>query len=284
MDTTFFPIGQWHIEEYFGLQSLFDFIELTALHQKGIPYSKLGVKERKALAMPTEIQAVAQFNKSKEPQKIAHLKLNGVMRSSDGLCSRGIDSLIRDFRAAFAEPTVVGVLLETETGGGESIAGDKLNACIQGKNKPVIAYSHYLMSAGVLGTLACDEIIASSNAARFGSIGTMLSLPKNFAESYKAYQTDLYAKDSYNKNSEFNAFLEGDVSGFQKMLDKTNANFLTEVRTNRPLTGNVETDKHTLSGATFDAKEAKRRGLVDMIGTFSLAQQRLLLHAQNYKS
>lgn len=275
------PIGTFHIDELFGLQALSESMELIALHRSGISYAELGVTERKALAMPTLRSAFNPF--TGKQANIAHLKLSGVMRTHDGLCTRGIESLVQDFRGAYADTSVTGIVLECNTGGGEKIAGEVLKACIQSRNKPVIAYPHSLKSAGILATLACDEIIASSELAEFGSIGTMLSLPVGFAEMYNQYQVDMYAKDSTEKNDGFRDFLKGSLAKLQTSLDKTNVDFMSAVSKYRPLTGNAETDRKTLSGAVFNAIEAKNRGLIDQIGTFQLAMTRVMSHAQRFK-
>ena len=273
------PFGLYHIDETFGLQVLSEAMQLLALRKAGISYTELGVQERKAAMRSTFLSVSNPFAQGKAAQ-IAHLKLTGVMQASDGLCSRGIESLVSDFRTAYTDPTVAGILLECRTGGGEKEAGEILNAAIASRNKPVVAYAHSLKSAGILGTVACDEIIASSALAELGSIGTMLSLPVGFAEQYNQWQMDLYAKDSTEKNDGFRGFLKGDLSKLQAMLDRSNVDFMDAVSAARPLSGDV---KKTLSGAVFTAVEAKSRGLVDQIGSFQLAQSRVLSHAQRYK-
>jgi ClpP class serine protease len=58
----------------------------------------------------------------------------------------------------------------------------------------------------------------------------------------------------------------------RQSINRSNDNFLKEVQQYRPLRGDVE---NTLSGELFYAKDAKSRGLVDGVGSFQYAVQRL---------
>jgi len=202
----------------------------------------------------------------------AHLRLQGVMRSSDGASSRGIDQLVNDYHAANSNPNIAGVLLEVNSGGGESLAGTKLQSVISGSPKPTVAWAHLMASAALRGALPADEIIASSQAAQVGSIGTYITLSRDFARYYNAWYEDIYADKSTRKNSDFREFLKGNTEPLRQAINRSNDFFLDEVQSFRTLKGNVE---DTLSGAMFHAKEAKSRGLIDSIGNFNYAVPRL---------
>ena len=283
-----FLIGnEFNIELQWGVTQLFRYMEELDLLEGGCSFSDLGIAERRKESFPSILRPRAGsfviddnqnnlFNpESTAPGSIAHLKLSGVMRSDDGMSSRGINSLMRDITVVNQNPNVAGIIIEANTGGGETRSGVMLNSAIEGSEKPVIIWARLLASAGIRGTLASAEIIASGTGAEFGSIGTFNSFKKSFADWYNQNFKDIYATKSGNKNKVFRAFLKGDLNPMIESLDKSNDMFLEEVKKYRPLKGNVE---HILSGELFHANEAKKFGLIDGIGNLNYAAQRVMAH------
>jgi protease-4 len=276
--------GLYEIEEQWGWAQLVELTNEMFLLRTGVPYSELGISKRREDSMPAIISASGDRNRVVyNPQLLqdeeqtpagsfALLKLNGVMRSNDGMSSRGVGSLIRDLNAAYDNQNIDGILIEANTGGGESLAGTMLQSAIEESPKPVVVYAHMLASAGVRGTLAADEIIASGPGAQIGSIGTYITLDKDFARYYTRWYEELYADKSTNKNKDFREYLKGNMEPLRQSINRSNDNFLKEVQQYRPLRGDVE---NTLSGELFYAKDAKSRGLVDGVGSFQYAVQRL---------
>lgn len=289
---TFIASGRFEIDEAWGLEQLAEYANEIALLRAGAEYKELGIGARRAAAMPGIIRfhnetpvmvSDPDLLRSPEftpPGSMAHLKLTGVMRSQDGASTRGINSLLADFHAAYANDNISGILLEANTGGGEGLAGSMLQATIAESPKAVVVWTHFLASAGVRGTAPADEIIASTQGAEIGSIGTMITLNKQFAALYNAYFEDMYASKSSNKNSDFREYLKGNREPLQKGLDTYNEYFLDEMKRYRPLKRDVD---HTLSGAMFYAREAKSRGLIDGIGSFQYAVSRLQANAKRRK-
>jgi len=212
--------------------------------------------------------------------QIAHFKLSGGMFQDDFLSTRGMQSMAADLRRAYASPNISGVLIEADTGGGELLAGQTLRNAIKDRNKPVLVYAHYLASAGVWGTLFADHIMAAGEGSEIGSIGVYTSFNKEFLTAYKERIQDVYATTSPDKNKDFRALLDGDISPLQESVDQADQIFMRDVRENRPLKGDVE---KTLAGGMFYAREARRRGLVDSIGTFNdaISQLNRLIRAEN---
>lgn len=281
--------GELEIEMQFGIEQLGIAMQDMALRASGFSYAELGIGERRAATMAAIIEpmgavigspAMLRNVDETPPGSFAYLKLQGLMRSEDGMSSRGVGSLVNDIQAANSNPNIRGILLEANTGGGESLAGDMLFAALNDSPKAVVVYAHRLASAGIRATVAADEIVGSNPGAQFGSIGTYVSLSKGFREQYKAYVEDIYASKSTRKNEEFRAYIEGDMRPLQRSIDKSNDIFLNEVKKHRPLSGNVE---ETLSGAMFHAADAKRRGLIDSIGSFNHAVKRLRANAERRK-
>lgn len=285
--------GNFEINEAWGFDQLAEYInDLNAL-RAGASYADLGIAARRHSALPRVVTLSAAGTPSvitdpealrdpayTPPGSYAHLRLQGVMRSQDGMSSRGVNTLIDDIHAANQNPNIEGILLEVNTGGGESTAGAMLQSVIADSPKAVVTWAHFMGSAGVRATLPSDEIVASSEGAEIGSIGTFVTLLRGFSNFYNANYQDIYADKSPNKNREFRQLLGGDMSGLKEYVNRTNEYFLNEVAAYRPLKGDVA---HTLSGAMFFAREAKRRGLIDSIGSYNYALGRLEANARRRK-
>lgn len=284
--------GHFEIEEEWGFNQLIEYLNELALLRAGAPYSELGIGRRREASRPSLIVMGAdgprmvrdhvKLSKHEEtpPGSIAHLHLNGVMRSEDGASSVGVQSLIDAFHDSYANPNIEGILLEAATGGGESMAGSKIQAVIAESPKAVVVYAHMLASAGIRATVPADEIIGSSNAAQFGSIGSYITFSKDFARLYNQWYEDMYADKSVNKNADFREFLKGNLQPLKDNLNRSNQHFLNEVQQYRQLKGDID---HTLSGAMFDAKAARSRGLIDGIGSFTYAVSRLQANVERRK-
>ena len=292
----FLLAGRYEINRDYAFEQFGMYLENQAAILRGIPYEKLGIEKALAQKEPTVI-ALTQSgyklvgdseilkNTTLTPRgSIAHLKLSGTMRSSDYWCNRGVDSLVQDFQAAYQNDHISGIVLEANTGGGESVAGQMLQSIIQDAPKPVVVFAHYLASAGIMGTLSSSEIIASTEAASFGSIGTYITVDKRISEWYNKNYVDVYATKSTNKNRPFRALQKGDITAIQEMVDVHNENFLEMVQKYRPLQGTRADVAHTLSGEMFSSSEAKYRGLIDGTGSFQYALKRVIALANNFQN
>lgn len=281
--------GEFEIEEMWAWDQLAQYMNDLHALSLGAEFSELGISQRRHASMPSLIvqsatgprfvrdSAVISKPEETPPGSFAHLRLTGVMRSQDGLSSRGVTSLVNDIQAAYQNDNIEGILLEVNSGGGESLAGTILQGALADAPKPVVVYAHMMASAALRATLPATEIVASGEGAQAGSIGTFITLDRSFAEWYNTWYEDLYADKSENKNREFRDFLKGNRETLQKSINKSNEVFLQEVQAYRPLRRDVE---HTLSGAMFNAREAKSRGLVDSIGSLTYATQRLANYAR----
>ena len=270
----------WAIDLEYGLQQ-FDRFMFESEQNSDVLKDTL-LERRKSLA-PKILNSTSEldFNESiltkdVQPGSVLKLTLSGVMTVEDQLCSNnGIRRMTNQLYDAYQNKNIIGVAIETSTGGGESLAGDMLNAAISDKNKPVIQYIHQSGSAAVRGTLNANERWASSKSATIGSIGTYFSMQKGFAEWYKENYHDMYAEGSPNKNKAFRDYINGDTSGLQKMVNIAGKMFQTQVKETLNLKGDENKINDTLSGGMFYAQDAKQRGLVDGIGTMNRVIERI---------
>lgn len=209
------------------------------------------------------------------PGSIALLKLSGVMRTQSGFSSPGVDRLATDLRSAYNNSNIRGVVLETMSGGGESMAGNVLKSALTERNKPVVGWGHLVASAAFRALTGTDEIILSSAAAEAGSIGTMVTMDTKELNRFRERFTEFYGADAPNKNGEFRKAMAGDFTAIQQRVDELTRDFHKEIKRDRPLQGDADFIKETLSGKMFNATEAKRRGLVDAIGNLPFAIRRV---------
>lgn len=247
----------------------------------------MGAKRKDFIAQMEKSMQVGFFNKGvmigNDPQNIkkgsvAHLTMSGVMMSNDGFCSRGMRSMDRQLREIYSNKNVEGILLEVESGGGQSTAGDILMNAIQDANKPIVVYTTLLASAAVKGTLPAAEIIAASSQTMVGSIGSVYIISKSILDESQDNDLEIYSTKSPNKNKEVRALRQGNFDPFIKRVTRNDELFMRQVQKFRPLKGTAEQIENTLSGEIFDSVIAKRRGLIDGTGSFNYALKRLDSH------
>lgn len=203
---------------------------------------------------------------------IIKLYLNDFMAVDGDLCTMGVQELADNLLYYRDNPNVSGAILEVNSGGGEAMAGQIMFNAIRDFKKPVVAYVHNAGSAAFMAIAGVKEIVASGPLSRLGSIGAFISLDKKFIEFYKSRFEDIYSDLSDDKNSAIRNYIDtGDKSGIKSMLNESVEAFQKLVTDNRE----IKEKDSTLRGGMFSAKEAKSRGLADIVGTEVLAIKRL---------
>lgn len=284
--------GQLEIDFNFGSRQLARYLEEIMLLESGVEFEDLGIKERRYACKPRFLEVSGgklvnrfdlMYGEDKPPENsIALLQLRGVMRAESSLSTPGIDSLVNAMRVAYSEKNIMGIIVETATGGGESDAGMIFQSAVSEKNKPVVCFGHLVASAGYRALAGADEIIASSEGAEFGSIGTMLSIDQKFLNKVRKRYMDFYGEGSPGKNEEFRKAIAGDYSQLQNLVNEKTKSFQEQIIKLRGLEWRTDA-QNTVSGKIFPAIEAKNRGLVDIIGNMNLAVARVRSLAKNYK-
>jgi len=283
-----FLVGDWYIDLRSGVQYFADYLSKLELLDSGASIAEVFAEEKKksgevrAIFTTDNKTVVVDDLMSIQSSAIAELSFSGVMRNSDGLCSYGVESLARQLQAAYDTPEIKGVLLNINSGGGESSAGYTLQSAIADRNKPVVVRSSLAASAALNGILPADEIIGASENAEFGSIGTYIPVHLPTLETIKKEMKFIYSSTSPNKNSEFRKAIDGDFSGLEAMATKNAAIFQQAVLKYLQLP--EDTAQETLSGGMFYAQDAKQRGLVDSVGTRNFAIKRIYSHIKYFKN
>jgi len=277
--------GDMCIEAQAGIRFLNRYLHEMSLVASGVPYAELGIGERRREASAVRVfhpdtqtasedRGLLRNETLTKPGSIAILKLSGVMTSQDDISSYGVGYLESQLRAAYANGNIGAIVLDTNSPGGEVTAMQMLVNAVQDRNKPVLGFGYFAASAAY-GTMAStDEIIASDKMAQVGSIGAMITLDKAFIDFYNENFISFYGEDAPRKNEEWRAALEGNFTPVQEAANRATRDFHEQISRQRSLTGGAEYQRATLSGAMFPAPDARRRGLVDGIGTMNYALSR----------
>lgn len=284
------------IEESFGFRCLNQYLSDLEALRSGIPYSHLGISERRDRSRPMLLVGASEKDakivtspwlirsSDKTPtDSIALLRLEGVMSSTDGNSSYGVQYQADLLRTAYQNPNIAGIILEINSGGGEVIAMNILTSALRERNKPVISFAHLAASAAYGAAAATDEVIASDPMVEVGSIGAMINVNTEFLSFYKANFKSFYGKDAPNKNKHLREAIKENYDPMQEAADAATTKFHEFIKGARQLKGGESYQSHTLSGEMFAADEAKRRGLIDGIGNLSYAAKRTMSWSKKYK-
>jgi signal peptide peptidase SppA len=177
-----------------------------------------------------------------------------------------------------AAKNINAIILNSDSGGGEGGAARLMNETIKGIEKPVFAYvSDMAASAAYYIASACDYIVANSNVAIIGSIGTYMTIAdySGMLQNEGIRLIEVYADASADKNKEYYDALKGDVSGIKALANRFNDQFIFDIASNREkqLTADA---KAWGTGKLFNAKEAMDLGLIDNIGSMDDLIQSIL--------
>lgn len=273
-------VGGWHIDTNWGIEKLNEYLsnidlvkstKNTTLFDKAFEASRsMSLIDQKTGSIST----ITDLDEIPNEGGILELNFSNVMRNEDGWCSIGINSLTNMLYQAYGTPKVKGILLNLNSGGGESSSGFNLQGALLDKNKPVVVRTMFLGSAAVNGAIGASEIIASSDAAEIGSIGSYIALDNTMVQYLKENIKYVYSKVSPNKNKSFRDILDNDDYSLLEEEATDNAKmFQKAVNKYRNLKDTLKDE--TLSGGMFYAQDAKRRGLIDAVGTRNFAIKRV---------
>ena len=290
MNSKFLPnllAEDWHIDLKFAQREYSNLLNNLALIEAGVPMSDIFSEMKKesgrvkAIDLNDESYYDVEDITNIKTSTILELSFSGTMRNEDGLCSYGINSLVEKIYAGYANPNVKAILLNMNSGGGYSSSGYNLQSAVADKNKPFVVRTPFLGSAAVNGTAPATEIIGATEAAEIGSIGTYLSINTKALKEYVGEFKDIYSRVSPDKNKDIRAAFQGDFSLLEDYVTDNAKMFQKSVSKYRPL--NEKLMESTLAGAMFMAADAKKRGLIDSIGSRTFALKRINSHIKYFK-
>lgn len=232
-------------------------------------------KKHQAYAISGTESSTTSIIKDAAPGSIAVIPIIGAIMKRDQFCGPvGTQTIMDSIKQADANPNISAIILKIDSPGGMVDGTQELADAIKQTTKPIVTYVDGLMASAAMwiGSPA-DEIIASSETANIGSIGTMISFAdmKPVFEAMGVKFHEIYASQSIDKNKIFSDALKGDYSGIQKeMLDPTNKIFMNAIKKNRK--GKLDlSNENVLTGKIYMAEDAVKYGLADSIGNFDYA-------------
>ena len=165
---------------------------------------------------------------------------------------------------------VLGVVLDIDSGGGQSYGTPEFYDVIRNFSKPIVAYTDgYMCSAAYYIGNACSYIVANQRADAIGSIGAYTHFVdfSGLLEKYGAKAHTIYATKSTEKNLEVREALDNNYKPYiQNILDPMVETFHADMKSARP-----GLDANVFKGGVWGAEKAKTLGLIDEIGTIETA-------------
>lgn len=176
-----------------------------------------------------------------------------VLRNSDA-CAYGSIEQKSQILWANTQPQIVGhIFLVNGPGGSSNAIHDYKDALDDARRagKPSVAFIQGMAaSADYAAAMMCDEVYAYSDHEEVGCIGAMiagfLNCPGDVNATTQERYVEVYAEGSPWKNREFRAAEQGDLSGFQALVNKACNEFHALAREHRP---NITEDQ--LKGDTY---------------------------------
>lgn len=272
------------IQGLFGLNQYLAFLQSTELSAKGsnLPAQvyKRTIKENRPVLYSVQsgeptLNVIDGKIESTEQQTIAQVNLKGTMLAEGGLCTYGIDHTCKQISKAAANPNIMGILLNTHSGGGEVVAAQRLSNAVEEarRMKPVVQYVDGMAASGAYWVgVHCDEIVLGGKTTEVGSIGVVIQMDKQILEDLRENLISIFADGSEQKQDVFKAILEGNFDFVKtKALNPIRKEFVNVVKRGRA--GVIE---EAFTGTMFQGNQAKKAGLVDSIGLKSDALRRIV--------
>lgn len=194
----------------------------------------------------------------------------------------GTRSLERTISSLDKNQNINAIVLHVVTPGGQAMGNESLANVIKDSQTPVLVYFEMMASAGVYSFQGADEIYGAESDSLWGSIGTYITLVDNskMLESLGYDIKEIYATESTQKNIEYREALNGNEEPMIEWLDKSNKDFINHVKRVRP---SIQDDGKVFKGKIYSAKEAKKIGAIDGIGSADFVMNRARILGNKYK-
>jgi signal peptide peptidase SppA len=219
-------------------------------------------------------RAVRYFDMDDAPRgSIAVIPLTGPLMKNDQYCGpRGMATWGKRIREADDHQNIDGILLNIDSPGGTVDGTEALAKIVSDTQKPIVAFIDGLMASAALWIgVHADQVIASTDTDRVGSVGVLLS----FADAQPFYERQgvkfhqIVSNHSKDKTQWLDRLLKGDYDEYRsEALDPLAEKFQQAVRESRP----GVTDDH-LTGKIYFARDVVGV-FIDSIGSFDYALER----------
>ena len=224
---------------------------------------------------PNDILSVSSNSTGITPENapqgsIAIINIANAITKQDQECGpAGMKTKSDLLKRCYANDNINSVVLVIDSGGGQGMAMRLMAETISQKNKPVGAFIDDNCCSAAYGIASgCDFIVANSNQAQIGSIGTYITIA-DYTEKFKQMGVNLieiYASASTDKNKEFFDAIQGNPEPIRAIANQFNEHFLSLIESNR--TDKLKADRTVWgTGKVYFAEKALELGLIDGIDT-----------------
>lgn len=191
----------------------------------------------------------------------------------------GNEFLMRQLKAAMADPDYKGTVLKMNTPGGTADSTPAFAQAVADfkKVKPIVTQTAYCASAGYYVASQCDEIIIESQAASsIGSIGTLM-IYENYTENLKQQGISMEILRAIGSEDKARVNWIEELTpearaGLQVVLNACQKEFAGTVKRGRA--GKISNE--VLTGKMYGADAALGNGLADAKGDLAFAVKRVL--------
>lgn len=212
---------------------------------------------------------VATINNNKAPNtsSVAVINIHHPIFKYDQECGpKGTQSIMNVLDAWKTEPSILGVVLNVNSGGGQASGTAEFAEYLSTYPKPIEVFTKDVIgSAAYYFSAATNKITAHKHADFIGCIGTMwhsVNL-EGVIKKKGGLVNEIYSDLSPEKNKQSRALKKGDPKPLiEKILNPHAQKFHEDMKTYRP----TITDK-ALKGDVYNPKEALQEGLIDALGT-----------------
>jgi protease-4 len=224
---------------------------------------------------------------SKAKEKILVIDLNGPIgiNQNPGILKREgnlLSTIYYRLKKASQDPHVKGIILRLDTPGGEGTASDIIyNEIFRFKEKTGIPVLALMMgvaaSGGYYVACGCDFIMAHPTTIT-GSIGVIAILPefKKVLNKIGIEVNVIKSGKMKDAGGPWKDLSQEERAYYQDMVDELYHNFLKVVHLSRKDLLSMEEIKKIADGRVFHAKKALDLKLIDAVGYFDNALQKIL--------
>ena len=234
--------------------------------------SRMNGDETKTLDRPVDAAARNPANRPYSvDQGIALIGINGELvnrgawlGASSGLTS--YEGIAAQIKAAAADPSVNGILLEINSPGGSVAGMAGLQQAMSQASKPIWSIANSSAASAGYWTAAGAQRIAVIPDGMVGSIGAIIVMRDLTKAMDKAGVSHVIVRSGNRKarGSGLEAIDEATVARAQALVDEADNAFVDAVAASRGIDRQKIVD---LQGEMLTAAEAKKAGLVDVIAT-----------------
>jgi protease-4 len=214
---------------------------------------------------------------------VALIKINGFLMVEDskmlfGQSAVSSEKIVGFIKQADSNPKIKAILLDINSPGGSAVASEEIARQVKKANKPVVALVRDSATSGAYWVAsAADEVVASP-ASIIGSIGVSASYIQfsGLMADYGVYYERLVSAEFKDIASPYKNLTDKERELLEEMLALIHDYFVSEVAANRQLSKAAVAN---ISGTIYVGEQAKKLGLVDLLGGKEEAEELIRKHA-----